>query len=538
MSRNDGYLPIGRPNLTNSVNIKADSIKTKKLNVTGNATISNLYATGMTGTNITFSNTLKGPTGIFTNVKATSADLTNVKNTSMTGSTLYENNINYYGNLVGPTGNFTWVNSSFVNVGGGSSNMSATGTILNVVRQARNSNDIAVFSSPLNTTNGDSTAIFFGTNAGNANSGKLSYVHYANSSANNAVKLTQNGADASLVVNNYGKRVGILNESPQHEVDVGGNLNVASGKTYKIGGNDVLSANSLGSGVTGSYIQSFGTITSMTGTTIYGNNINYSGTLNGPTGTFTKLSTTDGVVSGTLSVSGNVVVDSNTFCVDSTNNMVGILTATPSKALEVVGDVFLNGTTSLYIGNGTADNSTQKLRLHQSGSTAYIDITGDNKLLMRSGTLPAVAFTFDLSNNKVTSANNFMLEANGTLYSDSVYSSTTSGTADLTISSTPKFIQRVSSSIRYKTDIEDVQDIYSENIYKLRPVWYRSLCKTDRKDYSHFGLLAEEVDLVDKRLVTYNENGQPEGIGWYKIIPLMIKEIQKLRKEIDELKNR
>jgi hypothetical protein len=60
---------------------------------------------------------------------------------------------------------------------------------------------------------------------------------------------------------------------------------------------------------------------------------------------------------------------------------------------------------------------------------------------------------------------------------------------------------RSTSSRRYKREIEDVDDHLADNILKLRPVWYRSAISTDRQDWSHYGLVAEEVAEIDPRLV-------------------------------------
>jgi hypothetical protein len=60
------------------------------------------------------------------------------------------------------------------------------------------------------------------------------------------------------------------------------------------------------------------------------------------------------------------------------------------------------------------------------------------------------------------------------------------------------------SSARNKTDVEDVTDSYADEVLNLRPVWYRSLCRDDRKDWSHWGLIAEEVAAIDPRLVHYS----------------------------------
>lgn len=62
---------------------------------------------------------------------------------------------------------------------------------------------------------------------------------------------------------------------------------------------------------------------------------------------------------------------------------------------------------------------------------------------------------------------------------------------------------RSTSSIVYKTNIETLDSVYADRIFKLRPVWYRSKCINDRKDWSWYGLIAEEVAKIEPRLVHY-----------------------------------
>jgi hypothetical protein len=60
---------------------------------------------------------------------------------------------------------------------------------------------------------------------------------------------------------------------------------------------------------------------------------------------------------------------------------------------------------------------------------------------------------------------------------------------------------RSTSSRRYKKEIECIENCYADNVLKLRPVWYRSAINSDRPDWSHYGLIAEEVAEIDPRLV-------------------------------------
>jgi hypothetical protein len=62
---------------------------------------------------------------------------------------------------------------------------------------------------------------------------------------------------------------------------------------------------------------------------------------------------------------------------------------------------------------------------------------------------------------------------------------------------------RSTSSIRYKTEVEDLETQRADAILGLRPVWYRSLAEADPREWSYYGLIAEEVAEIEPRLVTW-----------------------------------
>ncbi len=109
---------------------------------------------------------------------------------------------------------------------------------------------------------------------------------------------------------------------------------------------------------------------------------------------------------------------------------------------------------------------------------------------------------------------------------------------------------RSTSSRRYKTDIESLEDKYADELLKLRPVWYRSTCERDRKDWGHYGLIAEEVGEIAPQYVHWrpltdkddpgiaSDNGMvAEGVMYDRLVVPLIHHTQKLTKRVDELES-
>ncbi|HGU6999785.1 TPA: tail fiber domain-containing protein [Escherichia coli] len=107
---------------------------------------------------------------------------------------------------------------------------------------------------------------------------------------------------------------------------------------------------------------------------------------------------------------------------------------------------------------------------------------------------------------------------------------------------------RSTSSRRYKTDIESLENKYADELLKLRPVWYRSTCERDRKDWGHYGLIAEEVGEIAPQYVHWrpltdeddpsiaSDNGMvAEGVMYDRLVVPLIHHIQKLTKRVEEL---
>jgi hypothetical protein len=222
--------------------------------------------------------------------------------------------------------------------------------------------------------------------------------------------------------------------------------------------------------------------------------------------------------------------------IDSSGN-VGIGTASPSRQLTVSGASAAFGITSTAAGGNTVsiDPATTA-----NSNIAQIDCSGANAL--RFNTNSAERLRID--------------GANGTLTSQPTYDNTAAGSTVVVTSA--GLIRRTSSSLKYKKDIENLDSSIVDNaIDRLRPVWYRTKNPEgdDKSTWSHVGLIAEEVNSVEPRLVRYktvevstNENGErietqlenpiPEDVDYARLSVILLSEVKAQRIKIASLEAR
>jgi hypothetical protein len=126
--------------------------------------------------------------------------------------------------------------------------------------------------------------------------------------------------------------------------------------------------------------------------------------------------------------------------------------------------------------------------------------------------------------------------ATNAVYFPSVGTTASAGNAFLNAASIPgNQLLRSTSSLRYKTDIEDLDPARAQALLQLRPVSYRSLVEADDKDATWYGLVAEEVATVESRLVHYTPDGAPDGVQYERMTALLLKLVQEQQAEIEQL---
>ena len=138
-----------------------------------------------------------------------------------------------------------------------------------------------------------------------------------------------------------------------------------------------------------------------------------------------------------------------------------------------------------------------------------------------------------------------------------IVNTTSASAANVYINSSNNSMYMSTSSSRYKTDVEDIEDSYADKLLDLRPVWFRSLCKDDHNEHSYYGLIAEEVAEIEPRFVHYGPSDDcecppeteedphvedhlegcliPAGVQYDRIVPHLINIIKRLDTRVKAL---
>ena len=224
------------------------------------------------------------------------------------------------------------------------------------------------------------------------------------------------------------------------------------------------------------------------------------------------------------------------------------LTIDSSRNVTIGGDLRVNG-------NDIQDSTgTTRLSLGTANGVTGVWINGDLRIgsngIFDGGGTERITLPGSLSNT-VTFTDATVLTSLGT------FNATTATGTTLVVTSTGT-IRRTSSSAKYKKDIENISPALVGNaIENLRPVWYRSKNPEgdDKPEWSHIGLIAEEVHTVEPRLVRYrtvsvtkDEEGnrietplvipEPEDVDYARLSVLLLAEVKAQKELIAQLTQR
>jgi hypothetical protein len=275
--------------------------------------------------------------------------------------------------------------------------------------------------------------------------------------------------------------------------------------------------------------------------------------------------------------SGTYTQDNSGLFFDPTNNRLGINTASPLGLLEARSTVggTINGKFSLYESSGTSPyfifekargNSASPSAVQLNDGMGELQFNGyhpngfDNAVVLRAFNYLAPGAVhlnggFKILINSqasgglaervsVISNGNFginisvpteKLHVSGNARITGAYDETTGSAANVFVTS-DGVLQRSTSSIKYKSDVEDYTKGLNE-VMKLRPVTYKSINSNSDKIYA--GFIAEELaDLKLTELYENNDYGEPDAISYAYMVTLLTKAIQEQQAQIEALKQR
>lgn len=151
----------------------------------------------------------------------------------------------------------------------------------------------------------------------------------------------------------------------------------------------------------------------------------------------------------------------------------------------------------------------------------------------------ATQTTVQLQGRQGGSTVTFLQFTNGAAYFPSVGTTASAANAFLNSGSSPaNQLLRSTSSIRYKTDVLDLPDSEAfAVISQMRPITYRSAVETDDQSRRWLGFIAEELAVVDPRLVHFSrdEDGQeiPDGVQYERVTVLLVAALQEALRRLD-----
>lgn len=135
------------------------------------------------------------------------------------------------------------------------------------------------------------------------------------------------------------------------------------------------------------------------------------------------------------------------------------------------------------------------------------------------------------------------------------YNTTTATAANAVLTSTGE-IQRSTSSMKYKTDVEPMWSaVANELVDQATPIFYRSLCTADNPAHSWYGLSAEQLAEIDPRFVFWKtheyvtegegdderqvlqalQTPEVEGVFYERLVVPLLLVVKELKEKVQQL---
>jgi hypothetical protein len=267
-------------------------------------------------------------------------------------------------------------------------------------------------------------------------------------------------------------------------------------------------------------------------TTFYGDNVIFSGNGKRIKGNFSPYSGDATLFQTTVSAQGTSLgVIPNGGLNDT--SMIFYAGTDPANTNFLAAYSANNGT---YIDSGSVGTgTTQNFRIITNGSSR-IDVAASGEVSVNTAT--------DANTSLIVAANSrtYSLKADARVQFSAAYGYTVGATNRTLFIDSTGDIGGLSSTRESKTNITPIQD--ADWLMSLEPVSYNRRERDNNGAYTEeanenteYGLIADDVATIRPELCVFVD-GKVSGISYEQLIAPMLKEIQKLRAEVNELKEK
>ena len=207
------------------------------------------------------------------------------------------------------------------------------------------------------------------------------------------------------------------------------------------------------------------------------------------------------------------------------------------------------GTERAKIDNGALKVTGQSSGITDEGLTLdWASSDNNGRIFSESASSSNLLF---YTTDSGTRAERMRISQNGGVRLPDVHNQTIALSANVFID-TDGTLKRATSSIKYKTNVETLEDQYADAVLNCRPVWYQSTSPGDNPNWGFWGFIAEEVAEIDPRLVQWktveqvvNEDGsrdtvplntpEPENVAYDRFVPHLLNLIKRQQQAIETL---